>query len=128
MGLLENMRRDIAQITTNKESGWAAVLLFTMPTAETFTINGLHSKHRITIDGEGKPDNAKNAHVSFAESAVVALGFSIRNSDGLVHLKDWTVRVADSTGVDFTYRIREWWPSETTGLIVCLLGDIDTAS
>lgn len=125
MGLLENARRDIATITANKTSGFAVDLFFTMPTAETFTIQGLMSKHRITVDGEGREANGKNVHMSFAESAVVALGYSIRDAAGLVHLKDWTVRFADSTGVEITYLIREWWPSETVGFIVCLLADID---
>src|SRR6478736_4197196 len=117
MGLLDNVKRDIARITTNKSTGWAASLFLTNPALQTFTISGLWSNHRITVDGEGKQDNAKNVHCSFSESEVVALGFSVRDANGLVHLKDWTVRVdLLENGVEVpgsTYIFREWWPSET---------------
>ncbi len=130
MNLRDLAVRDIARITTNIDSGFAAQLFITAPTSDTFTINGLQSNHRITVDGEGKQDNAKNVHCSFSESEVVALGISIRNSRNEVHLKDYTVRidlnVAGVPSPGITYRIREWWPSETTGLIVCLLGDIES--
>lgn len=129
MGLLDLAKRDMASITSNKSTGWAASLFITNKALETFTVNGLWSNHRITVDGEGKPDNAKNVHCSFSESLVVALGFSIRNAAGLVDLKDWTVRVdLLENGIEvpgITYLFREWWPSETLGFVVCLLGDID---
>lgn len=129
MGLLDLVKRDAARITTNIATGWAAQLFITSPASEEITINGLYSNHRITVDGEGKQDNAKNVHCSFAESEIVALGFSVRNSRNEVDLKGYTVRVDlnvdDVPSPGITYLFREWWPSETTGLIVCLLGDID---
>ncbi len=123
MALLAQAKRDIEQITSNL-NGWASVLRFTNPLGVDITINGIHTKHWIQTDpADGRQINSKNAHISFSEKFMTDLGHSIRNADGEVYLAGYKVHVSDSTGFEKDYIIREWFPDETIGLIVCILGD-----
>lgn len=118
-------RADVKQITG--DTGGAAVeVTFTAPAPgnQVMTIPAIHSKHHFSYDANGKPVNSRNAHVSFSESNVEA-GYPIRNAAGEVHLHGHRVLVKDSTGADKQYMIREWFPDETIGLIVCILGDFE---
>jgi hypothetical protein len=126
MGLLAQAKKDIEQITSNL-NGWAAVLRFTSPTNEEVTINGLHTKHWTQNDPDtGRVINSKNAHISFSEQWMIDAGYQIRSASGEVYLSGHKVHVSDSTGFEKDYIIREWYPDETIGLIVCILGDYGT--
>jgi hypothetical protein len=124
MGNLLNSARNLIKKIATDSTGWAVDILLRNPTGTEFEIKGLHTKHHLGQDTDGVRVNSKNAHISFYESDVIALGGSIRNSKGEVKLKDWRVNVADSTGTTKTYVINEWFPNETTGLVVCILGDL----
>lgn len=119
MSLVEQARRDVLQITTNKAE-WGVDIMFTNPDGTQETIAGTATKHHLSIDNEGAPVNAKNASCTFCESA---LTLPIRNTAGEVSLKGWKATWKDSTGSNITYMVREWFPDETLGLIVCILGD-----
>ncbi len=124
MGLIDQIRADIKSITSNSVD-FGVPMVLTAPTLQTITINGLHSKHHLGIDSEGNRVNAKNAHVSFSEKALADLSYPVRNIHGEINLKGHKVNVADSSGVVKFYKIKEWYPSETTGLIVCILDDFE---
>lgn len=124
MGLLEDIKEDLVDITTDTE-GFGVELTFISPDAVTATIGGLHTKHHISLDETGKPVNSKNAHISFVESVLVAEGYDVRNDAGEVDLNGHKVDVIDSTGNEKHYMIREWFPDEKLGLIVCILGDFE---
>lgn len=124
MGLIEQAKTDIEQITGNLND-FGLVLIFESPTAQTVTINGLHTKHHLGIDTDGRPVNTKNAHISFSEKKLTDLSYNIRNNKGEVSLKNHKVSVKDSTGILKKYIIREWFPDETVGLITCILGDFE---
>lgn len=125
MGLIDQIKADIEQITSDQnefgvQQEWIA------PTGETATITGLFTKHHLAIDPEtGKQINVKNAHCSFSEKFLVDAGYPVRNSDNEVSLKNHLVRILDSTGILWTYKIQEWFPDRTIGLIVCILGDYE---
>jgi hypothetical protein len=125
MGLLEQARADIKQITGNTDE-FAVNATFRAPAPgnQTMTIPVIHTKHHLGQDSEGRPKNTKNAHISFSESAVPA-EYPIRNTTGEVSLHGHQVTVKDSTGTDKQYMIREWFPDETLGLIVCIMGDFE---
>ena len=123
MGLIEDIQDDIKDITTDVSEGFGVTLTFTAPTGEIAIISGLHTKIHFQIDPEGTPVNAKKAHVSFSEKLLTDLGYPLRNSDGLLTMRKHTVSVKDSTGSEKLYEVRETYPDETIGLIVCLLGD-----
>lgn len=118
MGLIEQIRLDVKSITASL-SDFGVEMLLTAPGGATCYITGYHSKHHLGVNEEGKAVNTKNAHISFSESNLT--NFSIRNDAGEVSLRDYKVRVKDSTGLDKNYKIDEWFPDETVGLIVCTL-------
>ena len=124
MSLINQIQKDILSITTNSTEFGVAINL-EAPTAETIDIIGLHTKHHLGIDTDGNQVNTKNAHISFSEDAFIDSGYPIRNLNGEVSLKNHIVTAKDSTGNNKKYIIREWFPDETIGLIVCILGDYE---
>lgn len=135
MGLKDAARALIHQITTDT-SGWADEITLLSPGNANFdptfdvsfgtsaAIKGLHTKHHLGIDLQtGNHVNEKKAHISFTEKQVVDLGFQIRDADGEVNMAGYLCKVKDSTGTLVLYVINQWFPDETVGLIVCILGD-----
>lgn len=122
MGLIDQAIADTAAIAGNQNWFGVPIVLTTAEGAE-YTITGLHSKHHLGMDETGTPVNTKNAHLSFHESQITDQGGSIRNAAGEVAIVGWTAAVKDSTGTSKEYVIRQTMPNETTGLIVCILGD-----
>lgn len=126
MGLIEQAKADIEEIVSDLDTGFGwAITLVKAITEETITLNGLYSKHHLGVDTDGNRINAKNAHISVAEGLLVAGNYPVRNAKNEVFLKGDKVTVTDISGVTFQYKISENYPSETTGLIVCLLEDFE---
>ena len=125
MGLIDTINKDILKITTNLNEFGVEMTLTTPDDLISELITGLHTKHHLAIDTDGNQVNSKNAHISFSESQLTALSYPLRNANGEVDLKDHKVTVKDSTGLDKNYVIREWFPDETIGIIVCILGDFE---
>ena len=125
MGLTEQAILDAQQITSDAVNGFGVSVEFTAPDSSTATINGLHTKHRVNVDQEGQPTNAKKASVVVSEALLLALNYPVRNSNGDVYLEAHRVKVKDSENVLYEYVIREWFPDEKVGLIVCILGDYE---
>ena len=119
MGIVERIKSDILSITTNKEHFGVDIVL-TDRSGQSETIIGTHSKINLGVDTDGNLVNSRKAHISFSESVIQEL--TIRNDAGDVTLKGWKAAVSDVTGVK-TYKIYEWFPDETTGLITAMLGD-----
>lgn len=122
MGLIAQAKADIEQITGNTDD-FAVSMTFIAPDLSTATVQGLFTKHHLAIDTEGNPVNVRNAHASVSEKQFIDAGYTVRNSSGEVSMKDHKVTVSDSTGTASTYVIREWYPDETIGLLVFILGD-----
>lgn len=136
MGLIDQAKKDIEQITSNL-SEFAVPIVFTSPGNNTFdpsfdmtfanvsvTINGLFDKHHLGFDSEsGRDVNVKHASIVVSEKFLKDAAYPVRNLKGIVNLKGHKVAVKDSTGTINTYIINEWFPDETVGVIVCILGD-----
>lgn len=122
MSLLDDIRQDIADITSDSE-GFGQEIVLTAPDATTLTITGLHTKIHLGVDTDGNMVNSKKAHVSFAEKFLTDASYPVRNTKGEVDLKKHKVDVKDSTGLVKNYLVKEWFPDETLGLIVCILED-----
>lgn len=88
-------------------------------------ITGWVTKHWINFDTDGNPANSKNAHVCLDEETLLNLGYPVRNSNEEIDLFKHKVSTKDSSGVVKNYVINEWYPDETLGLIVCILGDFE---
>jgi hypothetical protein len=127
MGLIETINKDILKITTNLNEFGVEMTLTTPDDVVSADIDGLHSKHHLAIDTDGNQVNSKSAHISFSEQELIDKEptYPIRNANGEVDLKGHKVTVKDSTGIDKNYVVREWFPDETIGLIVCILGDFE---
>lgn len=124
MSLIDQARLDIASITSDL-GGFGVSAIFTSPLGVLVSVPVLHTKHHLSVDTDGNKVNSKNAHLSVAESNLIAALYPIRNAYNEVNLKGHKVTIKDSTGLDCTYMIREWFPNETTGLIVCVLADFE---
>ena len=119
---MDQIKADVLNITTNS-SEFVSSVLFTAPTGETATIICRTNKHHLSVDADGAPVNSRNASVSFSEFAFEGTGYPIRGLSGRVNLDKHKVTWTDSTGQPSTYMIKEWFPDETLGLIVCILSD-----
>lgn len=142
--LLNNARKDALKI--NKAIGWEDdIKLSTPDNSLTANLKGIHTKHHLAFDDLGQRVNAKNAHVLIAEKDLLNAfnpdfdtdfntdfksmkSYPYRNQTGNVALLGHFVDVADSNGDVKKFIINETYPSETFGLIVCILGDIDKKS
>lgn len=127
MGLIERAKKDVQKITSSLD-GWATLLTITNLENRSIIIPGLHTKHHITIDpSTGRQIGTKNAHCSFSEQLVMdgdLLGpFVIRDARNNVAMRGFRVSAADSTGAVCEYVVNEYYPDETVGLIVCILGE-----
>lgn len=125
MSLLDQIIEDVRTITGNPDE-FGREISFEAPTGETAVIIGLHTKHHMGVDTDGIRVNSKNAHISFSEKLLTDKNYPVRNASGEVSLERHLVTVKDSTGNAPTYVIREWYPDETLGLIVCILGDFSS--
>lgn len=123
MGLIDIINRDIRKITTNLNGFGVAIKVTTPDNVTSVDIVGLHTKHHLGIDTEGNQVNTKNAHIAISEQVLIDLAYPVRNLSNEVDLKGHKIIVKDSTGSNRNYVIREWFPDETIGLIVCILGD-----
>lgn len=122
---MEQAQRDIERITQDL-NGFGKAMVLIWPDGQELPITGLHTKHHMAIDPEtNKQVNVKNAHASFSETPIVLAGRSIRNVRNEVSLAGFKIRAVDSTGLEWTYVIMSWFPDETVGLIVCILGDYE---
>lgn len=124
MSLYDRAYNDIATITSNTNE-WGTAIQLTNLVGESCNITGTRSKHHLGVDNMGNSVNTKNAHISFHESQVISQGFTIRDGNGDVAIKGFTATLEDSTGNNSNYVIKEFYPSETVGLIVCILGSIE---
>ena len=126
MSLVDQAKADWQQITTDKVSGFGTSITLATPTGSAVVdIVGLATKHHIGIDDDGNVVNTKNAHISFSEKQLTDQSYPVRDSDGEVSLYNHQVTWIDSTGASITYVIREMFPDETIGVILCILGDLE---
>jgi len=123
MGLIDQAKRDIEQITSNLTE-FGVQLTLIAPSGAVAGVNGIHAKHHTGFDAEGFPVNSKIASVAISEQFLTDQNYPTR-INGEVNLRKHKVKAKDSTGVEYTYVIREFFPDETIGLIVCILGDYE---
>lgn len=122
MSILEMCKSDVEFINSNTNDFSVLSTLRNSDNSINITVKGIHAKHHLGITPEGVPINTRVSNIAFTEKQVTDHGKSIRNSFGEVDLNGFTITVKDSTGLDKTYAIEEWYPDETVGLIVCILG------
>lgn len=122
-GNLFNMAKAIAKKAVTSVGFQEDITLRTPDLQTTLQTTGLASKHWINFDSDGNAINSKNAHITIDENVLLNAGYPVRNANQEVSLRGHRVSVADSSGVVKEYSIIEVFPSETFGLIACILGD-----
>ncbi len=124
MGLIQRAKEAIERITSDPE-GFAVPLLFRSKTGETAAVFGTARKIHLVQESQGQPMNGKDASCSVSEKFLTDLNYPVRDSSNECIMKDDFVTITDSAGTAWEYKIREIWPDETIGLIVCILGDFE---
>ena len=97
------------------------ITLKTPDEATTLEIKGTSSRHHNSIDTDGLPVSSLNVHITIAEQDLIDNSYPYRNSKDEVSLRKHFVSCPDSRNEIRDYLIREVWPDETLGLIVCIL-------
>jgi hypothetical protein len=118
---LERAKYDWLRFSTN--GGFQVAITLTPLSGTPLSCVALATKHHNSIGTDGLPVNSKNVHISLIESYLVVLGYTVRDANQEVNLRNHKVSFADSSGVVKNYIIKETLPDETVGVITCLLGD-----
>lgn len=121
--LLQDAKIQSKNYITN--GGFESDITITTPDdAMSLNTTGFATKHHINFDTDGAPINAKNAHICISEQVLSDAGYPVRVNEE-VYLAGHRVTVKDSSGIAKNYVIKENFPNETLGLIVCILGDFE---
>jgi hypothetical protein len=100
------------------------ITLSTPKDDKTLSLKGFHTKHFKSYDTNGSPINSKSAHILISEKDLKEANYPYRNSrSGNIGLLKHKITVPDAMGDDKKFVITETYPSETFGLIACILGD-----
>ena len=121
MSLMDQVRIDVHDIVTNL-CDWGVDMTFVAPNAEEALVQGIHTKHHLALNEDGVPFNDRVASVAVSDASFPDI-YPLYNAEKDVKLRGHLVKVKDSTGLEFTFVIKEWFPDRTLGLIVCILGD-----
>ena len=121
---LDKIRRDVKRHVM-KGTASTDVTIATPNGSISVDTTGYNGKHWINFDSDGNAINSKSAHICLSESDLVELNYPVRNSNNEVYLSNHRVSSKDSSGLTKEYVIKEWFPDETFGLIVCILGDYE---
>jgi hypothetical protein len=127
MGILDMIRNDARRYITDTD-GFATTIHFQAPNGGMeVDIPGRSNKHHISFDQTGTPVNLLNASITISEKVLTDAGYPVRNADNLVTLRGHRVSWTDSTGIAGTYSIKECFPDQSVGIIVCILNDFKNA-
>lgn len=118
MGLYEQARSDWQDITTNTDDFGVEITVINADDSESCTVTGITTRHHLQVTREGVAYNGRKAHVSISETEFERVGFTIRDTNGEVNLKNFKVSVDGAI-----YIVNEWYPSDTYRLITIILGD-----
>lgn len=98
------------------DDGFSTPLSFTPIEGDPFVLNGLATVHSQGFDSNGIPIIANNSHILFSEKAVNALGYTTRNSNGNVNVRNWKVEFDHAVG-SVKAILSKTEPDSTLGLI-----------
>ncbi len=123
MGMIETAQAAVKRIRTDPNGFTKTIQFIAVDGITTATIRGMSAVIHLGVDNQGEFVNTRKAHISFSESSLSDTGFPVRDQNNVLILKDNRVNVIDSTGEVEQYVIREIFPDEAVGLLVCMLGD-----
>ena len=126
MSLYDSVISDAQDYSSDaSSSGWAVPILITDVNGLQISVNGIHAKHHMAVDDEGRAVSSKSASIAVAEQNLINANpaFVIRNSSKEVVMKGYKVTTKDSSGNICNYKILQQFPDETSGLLVFTLSD-----
>lgn len=128
MGLMEQLKADLEQITSNTNE-FAVTLDFKSPTGIEATVSGLGSDHSNAYDLEGNAVSGKFTHVTVAEKLLTDLNYPTRSANiaefldlrkhyVTVHYADGRVKkyIVDDQRPDYTINLHTLILSEYNGI------------
>lgn len=121
MSLIDQARIDTGAILRGQ---FSVPITLISPDSQVATVRGIHNKTSEAVDPRsGIKVNSKHAAVTIYETDITDDNdtYPIR-CKGEVNFKEHKVKVKDSTGLEKTYKVNEWFPDETVGIIVLILG------
>jgi hypothetical protein len=88
---------------------------------ETATFKGIGTNNAITFESDGQDVIGHIVHIGFHEEALLDINpaYPIRNADGKVQMDKHRVSFIDHRGVLRNYIVKNWYPDETVGMIMC---------
>lgn len=119
MSLIDQIHEDVRRITTNLNEFGREAVIYDAEGANPVGITVIQSHHHLSVDTDGNPINEMNAHASISFSEMDDKGIDYRNSEGEISLRGRILYVNNKW-----FEIRNTWPSETTALAVCVLGNL----
>lgn len=92
---------------------------------QTATVKGIATRITVPIETDGQDALATLAHVAINESALrdANADYPIRDSNGLVALNNHLVTYADANDTLRNYAIKQVYPDDTVGMIMCHCAD-----
>lgn len=121
MGLSEQIKRDIEQITSNA-GDFGVSLSFKAPDGTEATVTGYYADHSNAYSLDGQPVTGEITSVAVSEQFLIDQNYPTRNQAGLITFNHHLVTISYADGRTVKYRIVEWKPDYTVNLIVLLLG------
>lgn len=123
MNFKVRISQDLARVLS---SDIAQSITFTPPIGAPVTITGYASKHSLLVNELGFIQvNSKKASISVMESALIAVGYPTRNTDGsLMTFARHLITFTDVSGLTVTYIVQEGdrRSNESLGILMFTLG------
>jgi len=120
----QQVQKDIQSILGNPNEREPITL--TAPTSPLTVANvyGTAKKHHLLFDENGMvKGNVTNATCTISILDLDAINYPYKNANGEVAMQRHTATWSDVSGVPVTYVVNEWYPDQTTGNVVLILGD-----
>jgi hypothetical protein len=86
------------------------------------TVPAMGVRHHMKMADSGNITNSLVARITVHEDALLAAGYTVRNTKGEVALVNHKVTWTDNRNVTATYIVREQWPNDELGVILLILG------
>ena len=123
MNLIDAARRDIHDITTNEDTGFAVFFVMYLSSGTVSPqIKGTSARHFMAFNTDGVKVSSLNAHVSVTEQALIMGGITVRDGNNDVVLLGKRVNVTDRGGINRDYVVVEQYPNDGLGFITLILG------
>lgn len=121
MSILAKARADWRKLS---QSAFDLELTFNNNQGQTAVIKGIGTRHSLSMDTDGMAVNQPNNHVSFCEALIQETNplYVIRQPGSEeVQMTGHRVSFEDSTGTVHEHIIKQAWPDQTVGVVVCIL-------